>query len=147
MEVGFRFEKTYEDNDLLQLRVSAWNGFFGGAADIYVGIGRLKEVANLLRGFPSYVKDDREFTLGAFTREFAGGGISLHFFCSGGAAHVFVESKIESTHNAEGKAQSATLLLPTEAAAIDAFVEDLYRVDSQQTRVASLKGMVFAGRL
>ena len=57
MEVGFRFEKTYEDNDLLQLRVSAWNGFFGGAADIYVGIGRLKEVANLLRGFPSYVKD------------------------------------------------------------------------------------------
>lgn len=145
MEVGFQLERIYRDSDVLEIRVSAWNGAFGGVADVYVGVGRLREVASVLRGFPSTVTDSREFTLGAFGGEFAGGGVSMRFYCRDGSAHVMVESRIESSSGAEGKPQSVVLLLPTEAAAIDLFVEELRNLDSNQTRVARLKGMVFAG--
>jgi hypothetical protein len=103
MEVGFQFERIYGDNDVLEVRVSAWNGAFGGLTDVYVGIGRLGEVATCLSGFPSSVTDSREFTLGAFGGEFAGGGVSMRFYCRDASAHVMVESRIESSSRSEGK--------------------------------------------
>ena len=42
----------YSDAHLLELRVSAGNGSFGGTADVYVGIGCVAEVANQIEGFP-----------------------------------------------------------------------------------------------
>jgi hypothetical protein len=144
MEVGFQLERIYRDSDVVEIRVSAWNGTFGGVSDVYVGVGRLGEVAAGLHGFPSTVTDNREFTLGAFGSEFAGGGVSMRFYCRDASAHVMVESRIESSW-AAGLPQSVVLLLPTEPAAIDLFVEELRAVESNQIAVARLRGTVFAG--
>jgi hypothetical protein len=140
MEVGFKFEDIYRDADVLEVRVSGWNGAFGGVADIYIGSGRLGEVATLLQGFPSSVTDNREFTLGAFGGEFAGGGINLRFRTCGGASRVVVESRIEANSDSAAPRQSAVLVLPTEAAAIDSFVEELRGIDRNQATVARLRG-------
>jgi hypothetical protein len=136
MEVGFKFEDIYRDADVLEVRVSGWNGAFGGVADIYMGSGRLGEVATLLQGFPSSVTDNREFTLGAFGGEFAGGGINLRFRTCGGAAPVVVESRIEANSDSAAPRQSVVLVLPTEAAAIDSFVEELCGIDRNHATVA-----------
>jgi hypothetical protein len=140
MEAGFKFEEIYRDGDVLEVRVIGWNGAFGGVANVYVGIGRLGEVATLLQGFPSSVTDDREFTLGAFGGEFAGGGVSLRFRACGGAAHVVVESKIEADSDSAAPRQSVVFVMPTEAAAIDSFVEELRSIDRNQAREARLRG-------
>ena len=42
---GFRFEILWNDNDIFQLRIRAWNGKFGGTADVYVPIGAIAEAA------------------------------------------------------------------------------------------------------
>ena len=140
MEVGFKFEDIYRDADVLEVRVSGWNGAFGGVADIYIGSGRLGEVATLLQGFPSSVTDNREFTLGAIGGEFAGGGINLRFRTCGGAARVVVESRIEANSDSAAPRQSVVLVLPTEAAAIDSFVEELRGIDRNQATVARVRG-------
>lgn len=140
MEAGFKFEEIYRDGDVLEVRVIGWNGAFGGVANVYVGIGRLGEVATLLQGFPSSVTDDREFTLGAFGGEFAGGGVSLRFRTCGGAAQVVVESRIEADSDSAAPRQSVVLIMPTEAAAIDSFVEGLRSIDRNQAREARLRG-------
>ncbi len=77
MDIGFQFEILYRDNDLVKVRVSAWNGAFGGAADVYLGAGQLGEVAAQLRGLPKSVSDTREVMLGVFGLESAGGGVSM----------------------------------------------------------------------
>lgn len=68
----------------------------------------------------------------------------MRFYCRDASAHVMVESRIESSSGSEGKPESVVFLLPTEAA-IDLFVERLRNLDSNQARVARLKGTVFAG--
>ncbi len=52
MDAGVCFEVLWNDTDMLEVRVSAWNGLFGGCARIYVGIGGLAESADRLKGFP-----------------------------------------------------------------------------------------------
>jgi hypothetical protein len=138
-EVGFRLEVIYADADLNEIRVSAWNGAFGGATDIYIQIDGLVEVAAKLAGFPRDPSDVREFILGAFGHEFAGGAVSMKFYCIDQAGHAFVESRIESGAESAGVWQAATLVMPVEAAAIDRFVEDLRRVEKEKSGVAVLE--------
>ena len=45
-----------ETTDLVKVRVSAWTGTFGGIADVYLGTGRLGEVATQLRRLPMRVQ-------------------------------------------------------------------------------------------
>ena len=96
MEIGFRLEVIYKDNDLLELRVSAWNGAFGGTADVNMGIGELEATAAQLKGFPTHPADAREVMLGSFGPKTAGGGASVRFYCIDRAGHARLESKIES---------------------------------------------------
>jgi len=65
-EVGLQFEVIWQDEDLFDVRVSVWNGAFGGVAEIYVAIGGLEEVAKKLSGFPKNPKDVPEIALGTF---------------------------------------------------------------------------------
>ena len=51
-QVGFRLEVIYADVDIIELRVSAWNGAFGGATDLYVAVDGLSKIATELAGFP-----------------------------------------------------------------------------------------------
>jgi hypothetical protein len=45
MEIGFKFEVRWSDADVFEIRISAWNGAFGGSTAVYVPIGGLKEAA------------------------------------------------------------------------------------------------------
>src|SRR6266404_6342584 len=95
---GFRFQAIWFDNDVIQLCVSAWNGTFGGVADIYEALGDLEEAAAQLRGFPRNPSDSREIIFGNFDRKFAGGGVSMRFHCVDGAGHAYVEATIDSNY-------------------------------------------------
>ena len=141
--VGFQFEVIYEDAHLLEVRISAWNGAFGGVADVYVGLDQLKETATRLLGFPTHPSDVREATFGAFGPKSAPGRrVSMRFYCADKSGHAYVDSTIESDYNAAGKIQSVTLSLPVEAAAVDSFVEDLRQTGADRRGVAFLQGAV-----
>jgi hypothetical protein len=80
MEKVLVISYLYHDGDILQLRVRAWNGRFGGDTKLYVGRDGLTAVANELRGFPRGKDDSRETVLGAFGSDSAGGAARLSFF-------------------------------------------------------------------
>lgn len=138
-EVGFQLDVLWHDEDLFDIRASAWNGAFGGVAEMYVAIGGLEEIAAKLSGFPRDPKDIREIVLGAFGREFAGGAVSMKFYCVDRAGHVYVESKIESESESAGVVQYAIICMPVEAAAIDSFVCDLRRLEKDRQGTAILE--------
>jgi hypothetical protein len=76
---GFEFKIIYSDNDIHKLNVSAWNGTFGGTADVYVSIGELRKVAAKLTNFPRSLGDTCEHTFGGFGRQAAGGAVFMRF--------------------------------------------------------------------
>jgi hypothetical protein len=141
MQTGVQFHVIYQDDDLIQLRVSAWNGEFGGLAEIYAGIGALAEAAAKLRGFPNKPSDTREVIFGNFDRKFAGGGLSMRFHCIDGAGHSYVEASIDSNCSAGGTVQTAVLAMRVEATAVDIFVQELQRVEATRTGTALLRGL------
>src|SRR5215472_4976168 len=141
-DIGLQLRVIYQDNDVLELRVSVWNGKFGGTADAYVALGELREIATALQGFPDRTSDTREVVLGAFGAKTAGGAVSLGFYCIDGSGHAALMVKLESDYDSSGAAESVTLRLPIEPAALDAFVEDLYKVDTNQTKTAFLRGII-----
>jgi hypothetical protein len=126
MNIGLEFQEIWNDADMIEVRVSAWNGTFGGATRVYVGIGRLDEAAATLHGFPDYPSDSRE----------------LKFYCIGGAAHAWLEARIESVYDLAGPPQSVVLSLPIEPAAVDLFVDQLHRVGTSRFGIARLNGVV-----
>jgi hypothetical protein len=135
---GFQFDIKWHDNDLLEVRIAAWNGAFGGAADVYLSIGGLRETADKLSGFPRNPTDKREVLFGRFGTGQAGGAVGMKFYCADGAGHTFVESKIESDNQIAGVNESVVLSLLIEPAALDSFVEDLRRLDAEKTGTACL---------
>ena len=139
MDKGIAFRVRWHDADVAQVQVSASNGEFGGAVDVYDGIDALQELANSLKHFPKSTLDTREVTLGAFGPGYAGGAVRLRLYCKNGAGHAEVEVQMESDHQ-EGRVESAYFVVPIEAAAIDAFVDELYRLNAEKRGTASLRG-------
>jgi hypothetical protein len=140
MEPGIEFQIIWSDNDALSLRVAAWNGSFGGVAEIYVAIGDLQVAARQLRGFPNNPADKRVIDFGSFDRKYAGGSVSMSFHCVDGAGHAFVEVMIDSNVETAGTVQTAMVSLPIEAAAMHAFVVELAALEMKRDRVAWLRG-------
>jgi hypothetical protein len=124
----------------MQISVSAWNGAFGGAANVYVGIGQIERIAEELKGFPKGISDTREVVVGAFGPQSAGGAVSIRFYCADQAGHAYVDLRIESASNSTGKVQCVSCSLPIEAAAVDSFVEELGRLGASQAGQACLRG-------
>jgi hypothetical protein len=139
IRAGFRFEVTWNDDDVFKVRVTAWNGAFGGSAGVYVPIGGLAEAAAKLEGFPRHPSDTRELQFGAFGREWAGGAVSMRFFCRDAAGHASIEARIQSDYNGTDKAQSVHLFASVEATAVDTFVTELGRLEVDRYGVALLK--------
>lgn len=125
----------YHDDDIVELRVSAWNGSFGGATCLYVGQGDLADTATLLAGFPVGLEDQREAMFGAFGPKFAGGAMKLKFACIDGAGHCQLHVTIEADYDrGELLAQRVEMLCAFEPAALDQFLEQMRELNS------SLKG-------
>lgn len=138
--IGLQFKVIYADDHLMQIHVSAWNGAFGGAAEVYVGIGQIEQIAGNLEGFPKDIRDAREVVLGAFGSQSAGGGLNMLFYCADQAGHTYVDLSIESEPSSTGKVQSVTCALPVEAAGIDSFVSELRRLGANRAGEAYLRG-------
>jgi hypothetical protein len=141
-DAGFQFEIIYKDVHLLQIRISAWNGSFGGTADVYVGLDQLQETATKLQRFPLDPSDVREVTFGGFGPKSAGGGVTMRFYSADRAGHTYVDSKIESGYASAGKAQSVTMTVPIEPAALDSFVKELSQLGADQAGQAYLRGVI-----
>ncbi len=139
--VGIQFQAIWFDCGLMEICVSAWNGAFGGTADVYGAIGDLEEAATQLRGFPRNPSDSREIILGNFDRKCAGGGVKMRFHCIGGAGHPYIEATIDSNCKSAGTVQTVVLSMPVEAAAVDVFVQELDRVGATRAGTAFLKGL------
>ncbi len=129
----------WHDNDVLNLRVLAWKGDFGGVAEIYEGVGDLHVAASNLRGFPSNPSDRREIVFGRFARDCAAGGVSMRFHCVDGAGHAYVEASVDSNYQRGGTIQTVVLAMPVEAAAVDTFVLELERLESERSGTALLR--------
>lgn len=139
METGVRLESIWRDNDVVEVRISAWNGQFGGVADAYVEIGGVNAAATKLEGFPRHATDSCGLEFGAFGPGFAGGGVSLHFYSRGFAGHTFAEVTIESGYDQFEQTQRTTLRASVEVAAIDRFVAELRNMEQQIHPIAFLK--------
>ena len=138
--LGLQFKVVYVDDHLMQIHVSAWNGAFGGAAEVYVGHGQIEQIAGKLEGFPQGVPDAREVVLGAFGSQSAGGAVNMVFYCADRAGHAYVDVRIESATDSTGKVESVTCSLPVEAAAVDSFVKELQRLSADRAGQAYLHG-------
>ena len=139
MDRGFHFEVIWNDNDVLEVRVSAWNGTFGGSTAVYVPIGGLAKAATKIEGFPRHPSDKRELQFGVFGPERAGGALCMAFYCKDAAGHALVEARIESEHGEAREAESALFFVPVEATAVDGFVEDLRRLEADRRGIAALR--------
>jgi hypothetical protein len=121
-----RLTYCYHDVDIVELKVSAWNGSFGGSTRVYVGQGDLADTATLMHGFPKDPRDKREFTFGAFGPKFAGGAMELQLSCSDGAGHARLDVTIEADYGRrESRTERVELTSTFEPAALDQFVEQM----------------------
>ena len=141
METGFQFEFLWADQDVLKLRIHASNGRFSATSDLYVGIGGLAKAASKLMGFPGNLSDQRELKLGEFGPKTAGGAVNMRFYCEGRAGRAFVETTMESDYDG-ARAENAHFFAGVEPSAVDVFVSELQRVESQKCGAARLSVLV-----
>lgn len=110
--------------DLIELWIRASNGHFGGDVRAYAAPDTLQALADTVEGFPLDPTDVREFTVGAFGREAAGGAASFRFRCTDRAGHVTVELCMESGDSPD-RPQTASFSIEFEPAGLDGFVREL----------------------
>jgi hypothetical protein len=128
----------YHDTDVVELKVSAWNGTFAGSTRLYVGQGDLADTATLLAGFPVGLRDRREVTFGAFGPKSAGGAMNLKFSCIDGAGHCELHLMVEADYDRRDAAERVEMLCAFEPAALDHFVEQMRELNSSLTGSAVL---------
>jgi hypothetical protein len=130
---GIEFKVVWSDQAVSRIRVRCSNGGFSGDATIYVGHNDLSEMAEALSGFPSQATDTRNFELGTFAPNTAGGGIRLHFHCRDSVGHAAVDVKLRGDAcMALGEVESVALRIPVEAAAIDSFLMQARKMDTNE---------------
>jgi hypothetical protein len=138
MSTGLKVAYLWHDNDVIEVRVTAENPRFRGTANVYVGIDGLREAAAQLAGFPKHNRDKREVHFGAVGKGFAGGAVRLEFYCSDLAGHAALLATIEGDYGAHEVAESATIRVDFEPAALDAFLMELQQVENEHQGSASL---------
>jgi hypothetical protein len=140
MDDGITVETVWFDNDVIELSFRCSNRYFSGCAKMYAAHEAPSELANALVGFPSSKGDTRNFELGTFDRNYAGGGVRMHFHCLDSAGHAAVDIKLRE-HGCEGPGEvhSVALRIRVEAAGIDEFVRQLKAMKVQTGATASLR--------
>ena len=139
MNTGVEIEVTWGDEDVLLLEVSASNGIFAGRIEAYGAWGMAAEWAAALEGFPRNRDDCREVSTGAFSDEYAGGGVMLRFVVRDAAGHCAVGVRLRAADLIRSTA-SAEFTIGVEAAAVDRFVADLRAMSADVGQRAALVG-------
>lgn len=139
---GISIEIIWSDAHAIEAIVSARGDHFAGEVRVYAGHGELRDVADQLAGFPASQNDAREFKLGEFGDEWAGGAASFRFYCVDAAGHSFAEVILESGERPGEVCETVRLALPVEPAAVDEFVSQLRNVGSAFAGTAFLRKAV-----
>jgi hypothetical protein len=122
---GLQIAIVYDDPpDLIEVRVRANNGQFGGDIHAYASPDAVQRFADTIHGFPQGSTDTRDFTFGDFGPELAGGAVSFQFTCTDRAGHAAMALRMESAEPSH-KPQTATFLIEFEPAGLDRFVHQL----------------------
>ena len=66
----------------------------------------------------------------------------MRFHCVDGAGHAYVEASVDSNYQRGGTIQTVVLAIPVEAAAVDTFVRELERLESERSGTALLRGKI-----
>jgi hypothetical protein len=138
MRTGLKVTCIWHDGDVIELRVVVENAGFRGTADVYVGTDELTNAATALAGFPIDSGDKREVLLGAEGKQSAGGAVCLQFYCSDSVGHAAFRARIEGDYGRMEVAESATVCVEFEPAALDEFIVQLQRVGTEYQGSASL---------
>jgi hypothetical protein len=86
----------------------------------------LPELAQRLKGFPAKPSDCREFELGTFDPEYAGGGVRLRFSRLDSPGHSVVDLELRTDNRRSSRhEESAAMRIPVEAGAIDSFISEI----------------------
>ena len=135
-------DAVYDDDDLLELRVTISNGSFSGGTSVYVDRDALESCAALLKGFPAPVQDERVVEWGDSDVSSSLGGVKLRFLCIDASGHAGVWAELRSSDSLSGVMphQTVRLFLPIEAAAVDRFVDELAIVGAKKRGRAQLTG-------
>jgi hypothetical protein len=137
--IGLGFTYLYHDSDIIELRIIADNGMFGGTTNVYVGVGGLNKAAAALSDFPKSQDDAREFVFGAFGPDWAGGAVRLQLYRKGLAGRVVLQATIEADFNRNGANQSAVVITDFELAALDSFLAELQLIEENLCGNAEMK--------
>src|SRR5450756_2389436 len=129
MSTGLKVTYLWHDTDVIEVQVTAGNARFWGTADVYIGTDGLIDAAATLAGFPSDNRDKREVYFGAIGKKSAGGAVRLEFYCSDLAGHAAFRAMIEGDYGEQEVAESATVCVNFEPAALDAFIVELRQVE------------------
>jgi hypothetical protein len=139
VENGITLKVIWFDEDLLEVLFSCSNGHFSGQAEIYLAHDAPSKLADALRRFPSSPTDSRDFELGTFNPEHAGGGVWMHFYRLDSAGHAAVDVKLRGEAcKTLGEFESVALRIPVEAAAVDNFIQQLGAIGKTIGASASL---------
>jgi hypothetical protein len=134
------FEHIWEDDSMIELRVSASDGLFSGVTQIYTSCESLKEFANCLRGFPRTTLDSVEDVNGEI------GGYSylrVVFRCITGAGHPIAEIEMEQNQAGAGPGDlrgRAKLGFRIDGTTVDTFLAQLEAMVNSKTGSAVLQG-------
>jgi hypothetical protein len=131
MGIGIDIRVILKDRDMFELRVRASNGEFTAQAEMYVDLNSCRDMASVLRGFPTDKTDFREFALGTFKKDHAGGGARVRFWCLDSVGHSAVQVHIRNDGRRNGRTEAeAAFDIPVEPAAVDSFVEQLEKMSA-----------------
>lgn len=136
---GLTLEVIWFDDDVLELLVIAESSHFRAAVQAYCGHGHLSDIADSIVDFPASIHDRRQFTLGAFGPNYAGGAASVDLIVQDNAGHCGALVQLEADHRAGTPVESAVVMFRTEPSDIDEFVPALRRLDQDRSGIAKLQ--------
>jgi len=125
MKNKIEIKSIWEDESLLEVKISASNNLFSGSANCYTNRGKIEELANLLNCFPRNLNEVVNFTTGDMDNI---SFFSLFFKTIDGSGHISVRVKvahIQTYTNTEQENYVSEFDIFVEPAAIDIFSSKL----------------------
>ena len=135
MEPGIVLSVSWGDADVTEVTVSASNRIFSAKAGVYCKPSVFTDVASALRGFPERHDDVRHIELGTHDH------VALQFSCIDRTGHCEVQvALISYALGSRSGPNRATIIIPTLAAEVDAFIGQLNDLAAGKRTAAILDG-------
>jgi hypothetical protein len=137
---SLKFEVIWKDDDMFEMRISAYNGRYSGITEVYEVSEPLLEFVNELSGFP-FGKDKVTHSCGKkdsyayFEMDFY--KIGLTGICG---VLITMEENTETEYRNEEK-DKLTMEMIIEPNAIDVFCRELKSLAENENGIAELKGI------